>query len=87
MAIRVYQTDRDFQQEAIAYVAVCFYEVACRLISDGNIAEAEEFALFDLIEIARFKSFDIATLNAIGIYANGVQEENDVMRVSFGKGR
>lgn len=87
MTMRMYETDKQFQQEAIAFVAVCFHEVACRLISDGNIAEAEELVLFELIEIARSKEFDLGTRNAIGIYANSVQEENDLMRVSFGKGQ
>lgn len=85
--MKIYETDKQFQQEAIVFVALSLNEAACALISDGNIAQGEEVALFELINIARSKSFDIGTMTAIGMYANLVQEENDAMRVSFGKGQ
>ncbi len=87
MSHRFFEDDKDYQQSAIAFVALALYESACVLISDGNIAEGEEVALFELINIARAKSFDSGTKNAIGMYANVVQEENNHMRHAFGKGR
>ncbi len=87
MTYAFYETEKQFQQAAIVFVAMSLNESAGNLISDGNIAQAEEVALFELIEIARSKSFDTATKNSIGIYANLVQEENDLMRLSFGKGQ
>ena len=87
MTYAFYETEKQFQQAAIVFVAMSLNESAGTLISDGNIAQAEELALFELIEIARSKSFDAQTKNAIGIYANLVQEENDLMRLSFGKGQ
>lgn len=87
MTYAFYETEKQFQQSALVFVAMSLNEAACRLISDGNIAQGEEVALFELIEIARSKSFDNATKSAIGVYANLVQEENDLMRVTFGKGQ
>lgn len=87
MAYAFYETEKQFQQAALVFVAMSLNESAGSLISDGNIAQAEEIALFELIEIALSKSFDTATKNALGTYANLVQEENDHMRVSFGKGQ
>ena len=87
MTYAFYETEKQFQQAAFVFVAMSLNESAGYLISDGNIAQAEEIALFELISIARSKSFDIATKNAIGTYANLVQEENDHMRVAFGKGQ
>lgn len=87
MTYAFYETEKEFQQAAFVFVAMSLNESAGYLISDGNIAQAEEIALFELISIARSKSFDIGTKNAIGIYANLVQEENDHMRVAFGKGQ
>jgi len=87
MTYAFYETEKEFQQAAFVFVAMSLNESAGYLISDGNIAQAEEVALFELIEIARSKSFDLPTKNAIGMYANLVQEENDHMRVSFGKGQ
>ena len=87
MTYAFYETEKQFQQAAIIFVAMSLNESAGALISSGNIAQAEELALFELIEIARSKSFDAQTKNAIGVYANLVQEENDLMRVSFGKGQ
>ena len=87
MATRFYESDKQFQQEAIAFVSVAFYESACVLISDGNIAEAEETALSELINICRSKSFDSGTKNAVATYFNLVQEENDHMRQAFRKNR
>lgn len=87
MAHLFYETEKDFQQSALVFVAMSLNELAGVLISDGNIAEAEEYALFELINIARLKSFDIGTMNALGMYANLVQEENDLMRVFFNKSR
>lgn len=87
MTYAFYETEKDFQQSALVFVAMSLNESAGRLISDGNIAQAEEIALFELIEIARSKSFDTATKNALGTYANLVQEENDHMRIAFGKGQ
>lgn len=87
MSHRFFEDDKDYQQSAIAWVALAVYESACVLISDGNIAEGEEIALFELINVARAKSFDSGTKNAIAMYANLVQEENDHMRLAFGKSR
>lgn len=87
MTYAFYETEKQFQQAALVFVAMSLNESAGSLISDGNIAQAEEIALFELIEIARSKSFDTPTKNALGTYANLVQEENDHMRVSFGKGQ
>lgn len=82
-----FETDKEFQQAAIVFVALSLNESANVLISDGNIAEAEEYALFELISIARQKAFDIGTMNALGMYANLVQEENDQMRRDFDRNR
>lgn len=87
MTYAFYETEKEFQQHAIVFVALSLNELANVLISDGNIAEAEEFALFELITIARNKSFDIGTMNALGMYANLVQEENNHMRQAFKKDR
>lgn len=87
MTYAFYETEKDFQQAAFVFVAMSLNESAGYLISDGNIAQAEEIALFELISIARSKSFDSLTNTAIGMYANLVQEENDHMRVAFGKGQ
>ena len=84
MSSRFYETDKVFHQEALAFVALCLNESASALISDGNIAEGEEIALFELINIARSKGLDTT---ALGLYANLVQEENDLMRATFGKGQ
>lgn len=87
MTYAFYETEKDFQQSAFVFVAMSLNESAGYLISDGNIAQSEELALFELINIARSKSFDSATKTALGMYANLVQEENDLMRISFGKGQ
>lgn len=87
MTYAFYETEKEFQQAAFVFVAMSLNESAGYLISDGNIAQAEEIALFELISIARSKSFDSLTNTAIGMYANLVQEENDHMRVAFGKGQ
>lgn len=82
-----YETEKQFQQAAVVFVAMSLNELAGALISDGNIAQAEEYALFELITIARNKSFDIGTMSVLGMYANLVQDENNAMRLSFGKGQ
>lgn len=87
MTYAFYETEKDFQQEAITFVALCLADSAFALISDGNIAQAEELALFELIIIARSKGFDATTMTSIGTYANLVQDENDTMRQTFGNGQ
>ena len=87
MTYAFYETEKEFQQHALVFVALSLSESAYALISDGNIAQSEELALFELINIARLKSFDIGTMTTLGTYANLVQEENDLMRLSFGKGQ
>lgn len=61
MTYAFYETEKQFQQAAFVFVAMSLNEAAGYLISDGNIAQAEEIALFELISIARSKSFDAAT--------------------------
>lgn len=87
MTHRFYETDIQFQQDAVVFVALCLSESACDLISDGNIAEAEEIALIELIAISKRKSFDKLTINTIALYLNLVQEENNHMRQAFTKHR
>lgn len=87
MTYAFYETQQQFQQAALVFVAVCLYEAAGLLVSDGNIAQGEEQALFELIEVARSKNFDAATKTTLGTYANLVQDENDLMRATFGKGQ
>lgn len=87
MTHRFHESDKQFQQEALIFVALSLNESACVLISDGNIAEAEEIALIELINIAKAKSFDKPTINSIALYLNIVQEENNHMRQAFTKHR
>lgn len=87
MTHRFYETDKQFQQDALIFVALSLNESACVLISDGNIAEAEEIALIELINIAKQKAFDKSTINSIALYLNLVQEENNHMRQAFTKHR
>ena len=79
MSYQMFESEKDYQQSAIAYVALAVYETACSVISDGNIADISEQTLFQLLEIAQVKKFDQGTKNAIAMYANLVQEENQHM--------
>lgn len=79
MTYRMFETDKEYQQAAIAYVALTVYEIACHVIADGNIADISEQTLFQLLEISQVKKFDQGTKNAIAMYANLVQDENQHM--------
>lgn len=82
--MRAYTEEADFINDSLVIVARLLFDRAVVTISECNIDDGVESALFELLEIAKEQNVEKPTVESIAFYLNTVADENRQMRIDFG---
>lgn len=82
--MRAYTEEADFINDSLVTVARLLFDRAVVTISECNIDDGVESALFELLEIAKEQNVEKPTVESIAFYLNTVADENRQMRIDFG---
>lgn len=76
---KIFNTEKDFKDEAIVFIARMVFDNAVPVIMSGNVADDSERVLFYLLSMAQDEKLSRKSQDSIAFYHRQILDENQEM--------